>query len=135
MWKHEVLGDHLAADDGDDDGDGILTLVEYALGLSPLNPDAAAVLSGSFGYADGERLRLFVKRDPNRGDVTLEVQAGSQITGPWQTVAASRNGEPFTGPGSVGGDSTAPGVKTVEIRDVLRIGEAPQRFLRVKFTR
>jgi hypothetical protein len=50
-------------------------------------------------------------------------------------VAASVRGAPFSGPGYVTGDSAAPGIKSVEIRDVVNIDSTTQRFLRVKVTR
>jgi hypothetical protein len=105
------------------------------LGAFAATPDANAVAAQRFAYAEGERLRLIVNRDPDRSDLTLEVQPASQMTGPWQTVSSSLAGEPFTGPGYVGGDNTAPGVKAVEIRDVSTMSEAAQRFLRVKVAR
>ena len=35
-------------------------------------------------------------------------------------------------PGYVGGDDATPGVKTVEVRDIVNISTATQRWLRVK---
>ncbi len=43
-------------------------------------------------------------------------------------------GAPFTGPGYVGGDDATPGVKTVEVRDLVNLSAATQRWLRVKVT-
>jgi hypothetical protein len=62
------------------------------------------------------------------------VQAAASVAGPWTTVATSSSGAPFSGPGYVGGDSAAPGIKSVEIRDIINITNAPARFLRVKVT-
>jgi hypothetical protein len=83
-------------------------------------------------YPEGERLRLFVPRDPARNDITLEVQTTGNVAGPWTTIATSMLGAPFTGPGYFGGDSATPGVKSVEIRDTVNVTDAPQRFLRVR---
>ena len=43
-------------------------------------------------------------------------------------------GAPFTGPGYVGGDDASPGVKTVEVRDLVNLSATTQRWLRVKVT-
>ena len=40
----------------------------------------------------------------------------------------------FSGPGYVGGDSATPGVKSAEVRDIVNISAATQRWLRVKVT-
>ncbi len=63
--------------------------------------------------------------------MTFEVEA----VVPWEIIAACEGGAQFTGDGYVGGDSAAPGVKTVEIRDTVNIADAPARFLRFKVVR
>ena len=85
-------------------------------------------------YPEGARLALTLERDPARDDVTIEVQGASSPGGPWSVVAKSTLGAPFTGPGVVSGDSAYPGIKTVEIRDVVNLGDVPARFLRVHVT-
>ena len=87
-----------------------------------------------FDYAEGARLRMLLTRDPARNDVTVEVQAGPALAGPWATVASSAFGAPFTGPGYVGGDSASAGLKTVEVRDIVNMNSAAARYLRVKVT-
>jgi len=75
-----------------------------------------------------------VPRDPARNDVTIEVQATGSLSGPWTSIATSANGAPFTGPGYVTGDAADAGLKLVEIRDVVNITAASQRFLRLRMT-
>jgi len=135
QWSLTHLGDPSADGLGDPDGDGIPNLIEYALNLAPGSPDAAPFTATRFPYEDGERLRILIQRDPTHSDLTIEVQATDTIAGPWKTIATSGNGAPFTGPGYFSGDDWAPGIKTVEIRDTVNIGDAPARFLRVKVTR
>ena len=50
------------------------------------------------------------------------------------TVATSTLGAPFAGPGYVSGDSAAPGIKNVEIRDTVNLAGAAKRFMRVRAT-
>ena len=130
-WKLAELADAAASDTGDPDGDGLPNLAEYALLLSPTVSSQPPIASVST-YTEGERLRMFVPRDPARNDVTLEVQAASDLTGLWTTIATNTLGAPFDGPGYFGGDNATPGVKSVEVRDTVNLSDAPQRFLRVR---
>lgn len=137
-WRQNYFGTTAntgdAADEFDFDGDGLVNLLEYGLVLSPVERSAAPTAE-IVSYAEGDRLRMILQRDPARTDVTIEVQANNGLTGIWTTIATSTLGAPFTGPGHVGGDSAAPGVKTVEIRDTVNIADAPNRFMRVRVTR
>lgn len=111
-------------------------MAEYGLLLLPESADASALpVTGIYAYPDGARLRLLVRRDPARNDVSLRVEAASDPAGPWQPIATSLLGAPFAGLGYVGGDSATPGVKTVEVRDVVKVADAPRRFLRVAVVR
>ena len=134
VWKLTNLADPTAPDLGDPDGDGMETLLEYGLGFPPGTASAPLAVT-SFVYVDGERLRVFVQRDPARNDVNLEVQSANTMAGPWTTVATSSLGTPFTGPGYVGGDSATPGVKTVEVRDTVNVTAVSGRVLRVRVSR
>jgi hypothetical protein len=92
------------------------------------------VAASLFTYGEGRRLRIFVPRNPDHNDVTVEVRAADDLAGPWTTIATSALGAPFSGPGYFGGDSAAPGLKTVEIRDVVNVADQPRRFLHVRVT-
>ena len=86
-------------------------------------------------YAEGERLRLFLQRDPSHNDVTVIAESAGSLAGPWAPLATSTLGAPFTGLGYVSGDAATPGVKTVEIRDTVNITDAAGRFMRVRVVR
>ena len=133
-WKITQLADAAASDLADIEGDGLVHLAEYAFLLSPTAPSQPPGAS-VFTYAEGQRLRMFVPRDPARNDITVSVEAtGDLAAGPWTTLATSTLGAPFSGPGYVDGDDATPGVKIVEVRDVRNISAAAQRWLRVKVT-
>lgn len=134
LWKLVTLGNADAPDLGDPDHDGLLTLAEYGLNLLPQSGNGAPFAVTRFTYPDGQRLRVFIQRDPAHNDVTVEVQGSSGPGGPWGTLATSTLGSPFSGPGYVGGDSVFAGIKSVEIRDTVNVGAVSQRFLRVKVT-
>ena len=133
LWNLVQFGNLNAADLGNIDGDAFVHLAEYGLVLSPVAPNPPLAVT-RFTYAEGARLRMFLTRDPTRNDVTVEVQAGPALTGPWTIVATSALGAPFTGGGYVGGDSAGAGLKTVEVRDVVNMNAAAARYLRVKVT-
>jgi uncharacterized delta-60 repeat protein len=133
QWKLAHLGDANASDLADGDSDGLLTLAEYGLDLLPEAPSAPLQVM-AFDYPDGRRLRLFLQRDPSHNDITIEVQAAGDATGPWSSVATSTLGAPFTGPGYVGGDDVTPGIKIVEVRDTANISDSEKHFLRAKIT-
>lgn len=122
-------------DNGDEDGDGLVNLLEYALGTPPHLPDLGVIQASAVMYVEGRRFRLMVPRDPVRNDVIIEVQASSTLTDPWTTLATSFFGGPYTGPGYVSGEDGTPGVKTVEIRDVMNADSAQRRFYRVRVSR
>ncbi len=134
QWKLTHLGDANAPDLGDPDSDGLRTLAEYGLGLlpeTPSQPPGASV----FTYAEGDRLRMFVPRDPAHNDIAVSVEAtGDLVAGPWTPLATSTLGAPFNGPGYISGDDVTPGVKTGEVRDIVNFSSSTQRWLRVKVT-
>ena len=131
-WKVAELGDAFAANSADGDHDELSNLAEYGLLRSPTIPEGAATHAEPAFYPDGRRLRMFVPRDPARDDITLEVQASGALSGPWITIAISEFGAPFYGPGYYAGDSATAGVKSVEVRDTVRVDVAAQRFMRVR---
>ena len=133
QWKVISVGNLAAPDLGDPEHDGLVNLAEYGLVLSPTAPSLPPAPS-LFTYAEGQRLRLSLTRDPARNDITLEVQATGDLMGSWTTIATSTFGAPFTGPGYFGGDAATPGVKIVEVRDTVNVTAAPKRFLRVRVT-
>lgn len=130
-WKLQRLGDSSAPDNGDPDGNGVLTLAEYGLGLLP-NATDAGLTPSLFDYPDGRRLRLFLRRDPAHNDISIEVLAASLLSGPWLAIATSTRGVPFAGPGYFAGDSATAGVKTMEVRDTANVSDGARRFLRVR---
>jgi uncharacterized delta-60 repeat protein len=134
-WKLTQLGDIHAPDDANTDGDAYVTLAEYGLVLDPHS--FSTVPSGPHAYAEGTRLRILFTRDPERNDVTIEAEAADDLAGPWTTLGSSVLGAPMSGPGYVSGDSADAGLKTVEVRDVVNVGDAAHlnRFLRLRVWR
>ncbi len=133
LWRF-TQGFSWHGDLSDTDHDGMQLLAEYGLVKSASDVSVPPTPT-THAYAEGPRLRIFVTRDPSRNDVTLKVLAGNGVAGPWTTIATSTLGAPFSGPGYVSGDSDTPGLKTVEIRDIVDISTSPSRLLRVEVSR
>jgi hypothetical protein len=131
LWKQEHLGNSAAADDGDPEGDVLCTLNEYGIATLPHQPRLAPAVT-LHPYAEGERLRILLPRNPAHYDVTVKIRAAPNPDGPWTDLAVSTLGAPFAGPGYVGGDDATPGLKTVEVRDLVNRADAPARFIRVE---
>ena len=133
-WKESELGDPDAPDLDDGDFDRIPNLVEYALLLDPDFPDADQQPAPAI-HTDGtgSRLALTLRRDPNRSDITVIVEAsGSMAEGTWEPIATSSGGNPFAGSAIIVGDPATPGIRSVEIRDPESLAGKDQRFLRIR---
>ncbi|RFC48307.1 MAG: hypothetical protein DVB22_002947 [Verrucomicrobia bacterium] len=133
QWKLEWLGDAEAMDLGDPDFDGVPNLVEYGLLLNPTERDAAALPAVVMGA--GGLLESRVRRDPARSDVTVSVEAANDLAGPWNMLAMSVSGGPWSGVGYVSGEIAGTGVREVLIRDGSGLPGARRRFLRHRVVR
>ncbi|MEQ1933659.1 MAG: LamG-like jellyroll fold domain-containing protein, partial [Fimbriimonadaceae bacterium] len=136
-WKLANLGNPDASIAGDFDLDGVAALAEYTFGMSPTLSDAALLPQVStFDYPEGRRMRIIFPRDPAKNDITIEVQVSGDLSNPasWTTIASSVYGSPTTGLGYMGGDGPGPGIKQVEVRDIVNMSEAapPRRFVRFR---
>lgn len=133
-WKHAALGDSAAPDFGDPDGDGLPNLLEYALGSPPLTPSQLPLEV----QRTGGRLQMVLPRDPQRYDVTIEVQQSENLNS-WSPVARSTGGAAFSvlGNGGIAGEVSGSAPRSVTISSSISItGIYPAaRFLRVAVSR
>jgi autotransporter-associated beta strand protein len=126
----------VSGDAADGDHDGLTNLLEYALGG---NPQLAATAPLPEPKLSGGKLALTFTRTLANTDLTLTVQAGDSLAGPWTNLARSSSGAAFTGlVGGVGITESGTGAtRNVEIRDPFLITDParPRRFLRLSVTR
>jgi autotransporter-associated beta strand protein len=126
----------ISGDPADGDGDGLANLLEYALGG---NPQLASTAPLPDADTTGGKLALTFTRTLAHTDLTLTVQAGGSLDGPWTNLARSSAGAPFTA--LVGGvaitESGSGPTRNVEVRDPHLIADPahPRRFLRLSVTR
>jgi hypothetical protein len=124
QWKRDRLGSVLAPDLDDGDGDGLPTILEYAVGADPafdssaLKPFATLVQDAGEPY-----LAITFRRRTGNPGVTYTVEStGDLVHGPWLSLAME------AGPATDNGDGT----ETVLFRDTMNIGAVDRRFLRLR---
>ena len=121
------LADPLAIGElADGDGDGIATLMEFALGLDPNLPDPPWVLPAGarVGLAGDDYMALGFRRLKPGSDVTYRAMVSPDLN-------------VWTGDTVVFGTpvDNGDGTETVIMRDLLKSGEAPRRFMRLEVER
>lgn len=102
----------------DDDGDGYVNLMEYALGLNPDAPERGALaLRG-----DATTLELIYSRPVLASDVGYAVEWADSLNGPWSSAGVAQ-------------EIIADNGVTRRIRATLPKGPGAQRFVRLKVTK
>lgn len=138
LWKKEEFGEDwnqpaIAGETMDPDRDGLVNLLEYALGGDPLA--AASRGTGPSVGVSAAAVEFRFDRDPSRDDIDLIVQQAESPAGPWLDIAVSIGGGAFAPlvPGVTALDQGAgPRIQViVSIPDAMA---APSRFLRLKAT-
>jgi len=128
-WKLEYLGDSNAIDTDDPDHDGLANLIEFYLHTLPNVPDREALPLPEFVSG---ALQITVPRDPTQPELTITVEATTDLSGPWQALASSQNGGLLLGPGYISGENDDPNPKAVLIRDTLTPQGVARRFIRIR---
>ena len=105
----------------DPDGDGVVNLIEYALGLSPVTTNINPVTLDQVVVNGSTYLRLSVNRNPAVTDVLIEGLSAGTLTNPaeWSTsttVIETNTASVFT------------------VRDSVPIKTTGKRFIRLRFT-
>jgi hypothetical protein len=105
----------------DPDGDGMVNLMEYALGLDPTVGDVNPILFDQTSIDANTFLRLSVTRDPTVTDVLIEgLSAGTLLdSNAWSTATTVI-------------ESNTPSF--FRVRDALPIETNSQRFLKLRFS-
>lgn len=135
-WRQQYFGSQTNLGNGANTysptGDGVVNLLKYALVLDPLKMAADKMPAPQFITVGGKQyLSISLTRDPTRTDITIDVQAGSDLLG-WTVVASSVAGATFTGPGFVQESDSEGAMKIVVLRDTIETAGEPRRFMRVR---
>ena len=134
----------LMADDGDFDGDGVLNLIEYALGSNPtltsgVEAQAAlpvGVLNGSGNPLLSDRYVLsFTINSPAPTDLTYTVEAGDDLEN-WTPIAQSTGDSTWTwlagGASHIVVGTPSAGRVTIKVGDMVPRAGNPKRVMRLK---
>lgn len=124
---------------GDEDGDGITNLHEYAFGLSPVARDEEGDVTVTTEPGTGGQLQNLVtfRRDSAATDLTYEVQTSPDLV-TWTTLATSLAGEAAqaSNGGLIVSDAVLAGtVRLVTVRETLGPEAKVRRFVRVRVVR
>lgn len=120
----------------DPNGNGIVNLLEYALGGDPLGSPVVTGMLPIAGRDLNAHLTLSFIRIPSRSDLTLTVQGADHAGGPWTDLAQSLAGQAFS-PLTASTSATESGAadqRTVTIGDAYPMSDPahPLRFLRLQ---
>jgi hypothetical protein len=131
-----IANEGVAADTADPDGDGLVNLLEYALGGDPSSAFSTPFPAVGMDAASG-RLELKFNRFTDRTDLTLTVEGADNVAGPWTGLARSSGGSAFVAlVGGVGIAEAGTGLsRTVAVRDPFVASSSLRRFLRLRVTR
>ena len=118
----------VSSPDADPDGDGLVNLVEYALGSNPNAKDAGTALPTT-AAADGQ-LEYLVNLDSSLGDVNYTVQSSTDLV-VWQEIATSIGGATVVAVPGGGASISDSGIGRRQASIKVPASE-PQTFLRLK---
>ena len=121
-WKLVELGDANAIDTGDPDFDGIVNLLEYAMGTDPETGSLINVVQDTVTLSSQDHLRLIVSKNPAASDLNYEVQATSDLA----------NANSWSSAGLVIEANTS---AELRVRDHVAISGGARRFMRLRVTR
>ena len=126
-WRHATFGSNantssIAGDLADDDKDGLVTLLEYALDLSVTNPDSSPITQEVATIGMDRFLRLIVPKNAAATDVAFTVEASGNLTNPgtWSST------------GLIVEENSA---NMLRVRDNMPVTPSQPRFMRLRVTR
>jgi alpha-tubulin suppressor-like RCC1 family protein len=146
LWRQQNFGSSsntgAGADLADPNANGIVNLIEYALGGNPMGNPSGLARQPVISLTPAQFLRLTFDRTVARTDVTLVVQVTEALDGlNWYDLAESANGAPFaivSGSGTATATETGAGAtRTVTITDEYPVSDPtyPSRLMRLKVVR
>jgi chitodextrinase len=124
-----------AADDADPNHNGLINLLEYALGGDPVGNTTGLGILPQAERSAGDKLQIRFTRYPDRSDLRLTAQAADALNGPWTDLAVSSAGAAFAPTGTATAAESGTGnTRSVTVTDLYPMGDPahPKRFMRLK---
>ncbi len=124
-WQNEMV----AGPPADPDQDGIINLMEYALGGNPMLAETGILPTI---HATNDQTEYIFTRHPDQTDLRMTVQAADHLNGPWTDAAFSTGGAAFVAliPSvSQSEDNGSPGRSVSIIENVVGL---TRRFMRLR---
>ena len=137
LWQKDTFSNtppEQTTDPADPDQDGLPNLAEYALNTSPLTQDPPLTPEWT-GLPENPHLSLHFSRNPLRNDLDIAFEATPDLSLPWQIIALSAQGQPFTGSSPITGDGSGSAVRSVTLTDSAAPATTAKRFVRLRITR
>lgn len=133
-WQQQKFGlestnESVAGFAADPDDDGILNLMEYALGGDPLLSETGILPKIR---CSNNSVEFFFKRNPNHSDLRMTVQAASDLNVPWTDAAVSTGGAAFVALIPSVSQSEDNGVPERLVSIVEDVAELTRRFMRLR---
>ena len=126
----------IAGDTADPNNNGIVNLLEYALGGDPVN--AGPLPLPTVSTPTGRLAATFTRVIANT-DITMIVQASDSPSGPWIDLASSVNGAAFSviAVGASVNETGSGATRSVTVEDIYTTAAAPnaRRFMRLMVSR
>ena len=125
QWQAQTFGsntDPHAAATADYDHDGLPNLLEYAMGTSGTVHNASPIVSGVVSSGEEQYLSLTLPKNPSATDVTITVEATSNLQDP----------NSWSSSGLVELQNTS---TVLQVRDNVPVSSGVSRFMRARVTR
>ncbi|MCX6876655.1 MAG: HYR domain-containing protein, partial [Verrucomicrobia bacterium] len=140
IWRKQYFGTTAnegdAADNADPNDNGIVNLLEYALGGDPAGQATGVSILPRAGLGTGGTFELSLVRYLDRNDITLTVQVADSPAGPWAALARSTNGAAFVAlqPNAAISETGTGNSRAVTVGDIYPLHEPqhPRRFMRLQ---
>ena len=141
-WRQQFFGtygtDGSASDTADPNGNGIVNLLEYALGGDPVAHSTDPGILPKAALNTNGALQISFNRYIDRNGITLTVQGADSLTGPWIDLAGSTGDTAFTAliPGVTVTETGTGPTRAVKIDDLYQAPDPSRarRFLRLHVT-
>lgn len=134
-WRQQYFGSTAntgsAADMADPDHDGLVNMLEYAMGRSPLVAEGGQPIGTQVQNISGQDyLTITFVRSTAATDVDFAVEVTSQLAVSWSTIDPLATANQV----SVQNNTPSTGLQTITVKDSQPVSTSDRRFIRLRVT-